>query len=202
MHHQHKSPECPSLEYVRMATHRPRSCVRREHELTDVPQHAPHPGLALHVTSGNRVRPHSSYVSGQTPHKKQWRVKSAHPRLRLPLDTMHTNAGDLQLQVRFTRCVSSSPSPGGVGWVGVRSFEKVGDARHLFNDQSASNFATSASVIFTLKYLRIRRERIVLPAYSPNAGSPFIVNKFAVYAGTATSAATNLAAAELYVIQK
>ena len=94
----------PDLEYVKLSQQRPRSCIKKEDEIANLPQSVPHEGLNQIAPYKHPVRPHSSVVSDSERRqplttKPATRAKSAHPRLVESITPVHTNASTLQLQV-------------------------------------------------------------------------------------------------------
>ena len=101
--HQQRTSHCGDLEYNRLSKERPKSCVKRENALSNLPQVPVHMGLSQVLPNKTVTRPQSSYVNKtgiqhQTS-RPQVRAKSAHPRLLQPPKYMHTNASTKQLQV-------------------------------------------------------------------------------------------------------
>lgn len=102
--HQQRRSHCSDLEYNRLSKERPKSCVKRENALSNLPQVPAHMGLSQVLSSKTVVaRPQTSYdsktgIQHQTS-RPQVRAKSAHPRLLQASKYMHTNASTKQLQV-------------------------------------------------------------------------------------------------------
>ena len=102
--HQQRHRSNPDLEYLKSMEQRPHLCVRRENELSNLPQSVLHAGLDQLTPNRLRMRPHSSVVheSGKSQpqtSKSHLRAKSAHPRLVHSVTPVHTNASTIQLQV-------------------------------------------------------------------------------------------------------
>ncbi|KAL9980558.1 hypothetical protein ACROYT_G009160 [Oculina patagonica] len=101
--HQQRRSHCRDLEYNRLAKERPKSCVKRENALSNLPQVPAHVGLSQVLPNKTVVaRPQTSYanktgIEHQTS-RPQVRAKSAHPRLLQAAKYMHTNASTKQLQ--------------------------------------------------------------------------------------------------------
>ena len=99
--HQQRRSVSRDLEYTRLAKERPKSCMKRESALSNLPQVA-HTGLAQVHSDKLITRPQSSTVKKTTQHqtsRPQLRAKSAHPRLLQASKCIHTNASTKQLQV-------------------------------------------------------------------------------------------------------
>lgn len=94
------------LEYNRLTKERPKSCVKRENALSNLPQVPAHTGLAQVLPGRPVARPLSSTAKPSTWHqtsRPQLRAKSAHPRLLQSQKYMHTNASTQQLEVCFKK---------------------------------------------------------------------------------------------------
>ena len=107
--HQQRRSHCRDLEYNRLMKERPKSCVKRESALSNLPQVPAHTGLAQVLPSRSVARPQSGIVKPSTQHqtsRPQLRAKSAHPRLLEPPKYMHTNASTQQLQVCYEKSYS------------------------------------------------------------------------------------------------
>ena len=102
--HQQRRSHCRDLDYNRLSNERPKSCVKRENTLANLPQVPAHMGLSQVLPSKTMVpRPQTSCakktgIQHQTS-RPQVRAKSAHPRLLQAAKYMHTNASKKQLQV-------------------------------------------------------------------------------------------------------
>jgi len=102
--HQQRRSHCRDLEYNRLLKERPKSCVKRENALANLPQVPAHMGLSQVLPSKTMApRPQTSGaqktgIQHQTS-RLQVRAKSAHPRLLQATKYMHTNANTKQLQV-------------------------------------------------------------------------------------------------------
>lgn len=102
--HQQRHSHCRDLEYNRLRKERPKSCVKRESALSNLPQVPAHTGLAQVLPGRAVARPQSSTVKPSTRHqtsRPQLRAKSAHPRLLQAPKYVHTNASTKQLQVSY-----------------------------------------------------------------------------------------------------
>lgn len=100
--HQQRRSVSRDLEYTRLAKERPKSCMKRESALSNLPQVPVHTGLAQVHSDKLTTRPQSSTVKKTTQHqtsRPQLRAKSAHPRLLQANKCIHTNASTKQLQV-------------------------------------------------------------------------------------------------------
>ena len=102
--HQQRRSHCHDLDYNRFSQERPKSCVKRENALSNLPQVPAHVGLSQVLSNKTVARPQSSFVNKRpvTQHqtsRPQVRAKSAHPRLLQAAKYMHTNASTKQLQV-------------------------------------------------------------------------------------------------------
>lgn len=102
--HQQRRSHSRDLEYTRLVKERPKSCVKRENALANLPQVPAHMGLSQVLPSKAMVpRPQTSGASRtgiqhQTS-RPQVRAQSAHPRLLKAAKYMHTNASTKRLQV-------------------------------------------------------------------------------------------------------
>ena len=102
--HQQRHSHCRDLEYNRLSKERPKSCVKRENALANLPQVPTHVGLSQVLPSKTMApRPQTGCakktgIQHQTS-RPQIRAKSAHPRLLQATKYMHTNASTKHLQV-------------------------------------------------------------------------------------------------------
>lgn len=100
--HQQRRCHFHDLKYNRFTKERPKSCLKRESTLSNLPQVPGLTGLPQVLLSRPLARPLSSTVKPSTPHqtsRPQLRAKSAHPRLLRPHKYVHTNASTQQLEV-------------------------------------------------------------------------------------------------------
>ena len=100
--HQQRRSHSHDVEYNRLTQDRPKSCVKRENTLSNLPQVPGLAGMTQALPEKPITRPLSGTAKQRTRYqtsRPQVRAKSAHPRLLHFHKHLHTNANTQQLEV-------------------------------------------------------------------------------------------------------